>query len=194
MSRIRSLAAAISRRANAVATGITVALLLAVLLHPGAAAATGGIVSLDAAGLSYNFRTTHLIGGGSPCPNPITASDPTEHNGAIEEAGGYIGNVILPNGARIIGFRLSAEDNDPDVNVYAYLARKRLTTQGGNFLAGYKVLATVNTTGTQAGIHRVGTTSIASGLVDNAQYAYLVELVNCASTVNPAGIQVVYTR
>ena len=193
MPTMRALRRAIQRRANAVATGVTAALLLAVLLQSNAAAATTVTISLDAAGLSYNSKTTHLIFGISPCPTLPLTTTPTEHNGAVEQGGGYVGNLMIPQGARITGFRLSAEDNDGDTAVYAYLARKKLTNQSGNFLSGYKVLATVQTSD-HAGIRRVGTSTIASSLVDNTQYAYFVELVNCASTVNPVGLQVVYSK
>lgn len=193
MFSVRTLVSGFRARTNGVAIGITASLLLAVLIQPGAAAATSVTLSLDAAGLSYNSKTTHLIFGTSPCPTLPLTTTPTEHNGAVEQGGGYVGNLMIPQGATITGFRLSAEDNDGDTAVYAYLARKKLTNQSGGFLSGYKVLATVQTSD-HAGIRRVGTSTIASPSVDNTHFAYFVELVNCASTVNPVGIQVIYTR
>lgn len=169
------------------------ALLTILLLQSGTAgAATSHTLSLDAAGFSYNFRTTHLITGNTPCLNAPVVTDPTEHNGTPEAAGGYLGDVTFPQGAKITAFRFSIEDNDPDIDSYAYLVRKKLTPGSGNFLSGYKVLAQTHSSGAVAGIRRFSTTSISSGTVDTTQYAYLVEIANCGDTVNPVGVQVVY--
>lgn len=149
-------------------------------------------LSLDAAAFEAREETTHYA---ADC-GALQSADDREFRGTVNGAGGYIGNVNLPQGATIQGFLLSVRDNDADLNVHGYLLRKRLAPQpGGEGFGGYVVLAQTTSSGASTLLRRFADDTIPTGgTVDNSKFAYFAEIVNCGDTVEPIGIQVVYRR
>jgi hypothetical protein len=164
-----------------------------VVAGSGAVGATSGTVSLDVTGFAFHADTTHFAGTGDVCQTQTAPAAGREFQGTGDGVGGFIGNVDLPQGARISAFRVSARDNDADVDVHAYLVRKRLAPSTGDGFGGYNVLASVASSGSSTTLRRFSTTNVSGGRVDTATFAYFAELVNCADTVDPIGVQVLWT-
>jgi len=173
---------------------ITTALLITVAVAPhGTSAAPAKVLSLAASSFSTFDGTTHTRATG-PCHVDVSGtSDATEYHGGLESAGGFTHNVQLPTGANITGFRLIGEDNDATYDIYAYLLRKDLNPRALPFTSGYGVVASTGIHGAQASVRRVAAASITLPVVQ-ANFAYFAEIVACAGTVNPIGVQIVYTN
>lgn len=157
----------------------------------GAAGATTGTLSLDVATFAHHdSQTTH----DDICGAPYVGNDAFEYRGTMNGAGGYLGSVNLGQGSTITAFRLVVRDNDVDIDVYAYLVRKRMAPSAVpvDGFQGYKTLASVKSSGASSNLRRFATAAIANARVDNAKYAYFVELVSCADTVDPIGVQVAW--
>jgi hypothetical protein len=84
-------------------------------------------------------------------------------------------------------------DNDNDFDSHAYLIRKRITSGLSPAKSGYLVMAAIHSSGAVLDtLRRFGTASIKDATIDNTRFMYYVELVNCATTVEPFAIQIVY--
>jgi hypothetical protein len=173
------------------ATGLLLAGIFAAagLAATQAAGATIRTLSIDAGTMAYHADASEDAICGKFIPDPGS-----EHNGTVNGKGTYIGSVNLPQGAVITTLRLSARDNDGDVGSYGYLLRKRMAPQAGlDGFNGYTVMATIHSEGASMDLRRFSTTSINAPNVDNAKFSYFAEVVNCTDTVDPIGVQVVYT-
>jgi hypothetical protein len=186
-------------RLGAVGLALGASLVIALLSQSGAAGASAGTISIDVAGMVYWADATQGGGptnGKPPCDNEILVPDQgSEHNGTANGDGSYISNIQLPEGATIRSFKVVARDSDGDINVHAFLLRKRMAPHPGvDGFGGYRVLATVSTSGASMEITRRSTSTIDAPLVQNATFAYFAELVNCADTTDPIGVQVSWTK
>ena len=191
MTRRRS---AVSRWTQPLSIAITTALLVTAAVAPhGTSAAPAKVLNLAASSFSTFDGTTHALASGPCGVNVSGTADATEYRGGIESAGGFTHNVQLPTGANITGFRLIGEDNDATYNMYAFLLQKKLSPRAQPFTSGYGVVASTGTQGAQAVVRRVSAASIALPVVQ-ANFAYFAEIIACAGTVNPIGVQIVYTN
>jgi hypothetical protein len=171
--------------------GASVALILSI--GGSTAGATNGTVSLSVTGFAHHDTSSTHDG---VCAAPYAGSDAQENLGTMYGNGAYFGSVNLPQGARITAFRLTAGDNDTDIDVYAYLNRKRLAPAAnpGTPFGAYKTLASVKSSGATGTLRRFSTTSVTNRVVDNAKFAYFVEVVACGDAVDLIGIQVSWTK
>jgi len=162
----------------------------------GAQAATGATtktLSFDAAALvPYATITTHFT--------PTRCSDNTfdqadgELNGALLQfRGGMLFPIQLPEGAKVTRLRYFVVDQDSTDDSFVFLLRKKLEA-GVPKDAGYSVMASAHSTGNVlTNVRRFDETTIAGALADPTQFAYYLELVNCAITIEPIGVQVTMT-
>jgi len=185
--------AAVARWTQPLSIAITTALLISVVIAPhGTSAAPTKVLNLAASSFSTFDETTHTRATG-PCGIAVTSSDASEYRGSLQSGGGFTHNVQFPTGATITGFRLIGEDNDATYNIYAFLLRKDLSPRAQPASSGYGVVASTGTQGAQAVVRRVSATSITLPVVQ-ANFAYFAEIVACADTVNPIGVQILYTN
>jgi hypothetical protein len=124
---------------------------------------------------------------------PLVIGD--ENRGDLQNGtGSFIQYVILPQAAVVKSFRLYANDNDTDFDSYAFLVRKQITQNLSPAKGGYRVMASVKTSGAvNDTLRRFLTNTIKSAMVDNTRFMYYVELVSCAKTVEPFAVQIVYS-
>ena len=108
--------------------------------------------------------------------------------------GTYIASIELPQGAQITALRLSARDNDTDKDAHAYLVRKLMVPKSGvDGFDGYTLLTgdeQRRVDGPAAVLHQHHQTPGHR----RHEYAYLAEIVDCVNTVDPIGVQVVWTK
>jgi hypothetical protein len=182
-------------RSGAVMSATLMALALATLTQVGAAGATTFTVSLDVGGMTFWGNETQI----GPACGTISPTQGRELHGTGQgSVGSFLTNLLLPNGATLTRLTVVAHDNDTSFGTNAYIVRKRMTpgtvTDGLN--GGYAVLAHVATSGPGAsgGITDTSTNTIAMNTVDTIHFAYMAVVVNCHDTVDPIGVQVVYTH
>ena len=172
---------------------VAIALAVLVLAQGGAAAATTGTVSLDVTGMAYWAKADHF--NSPPCAAPPVASVDRAFAGTTGSVGSFIGDLQLPQGASVRQFRLSARDNDTDNEIYAYLLRKRMAPKAGvDGFGGYQVLASVHSGGFSMLLRRFTTSSVTNGLVNDSNFSYFAEIVNCVDTTDPIGVQIVWSK
>jgi hypothetical protein len=146
-------------------------------------------LSMDAATFESRDETTHWA---ENCP-PSTNPDDVEDRGTVNGGAGYVGSVVLPQGATIKRFLLSVRDDGKSLDAHAYLVRKRMAPAPGlDGLDGYKVLAHVVSSGASPLLRRFEDGTVQSAHVNNGLYSYFAEIVNCGDVVQPIGVQVVY--
>jgi hypothetical protein len=138
----------------------------------------------------HNEGMSVCLGGANV---PLVIGD--ENRGDLQNAtGSFIQYVVLPQGAVVRSFRLYANDADMDFDSYAYLVRKQITQNLSPAKAGYRVMASVKTSGAvNDTLRRFLTNTIKSATVDNTRFMYYVELVSCAKTVEPFAVQILYS-
>ena len=131
--------------------------------------------------------------GTSVCPAFVPSQQGEENNGDLNaKKGSFIENVQLPKGATIDGFRLYANDFDAD-DSFAFLVRKQVGDGFAPAQDGYQVIAEVKTEGAVMNTMRAfDDTTIDAPKVDNKNFYYFVELVNCAN-IEPFSVQITYT-
>jgi hypothetical protein len=180
---------------GALVSGTLIALAFATLTQAGAAGATTFTVSLDVGGMTFWGNQTQVA---SRC-GTITPTQGRELHGTGQGGvGAFMTNLVLPNRAKLTRLTVVAHDNDTSFGSDAYIVRKRMTrgnvSDGLN--GGYVVLAHVATSGPGAsgGITDKSTNTIAPNTVDTVNFAYMAVVVNCHDTVDPIGVQVVYTH
>ena len=161
------------------------------MLLAAAPAATAETITIAVAALAQVNASTHNAAT-SVCGLNVPSSAPEEFNGVIVNGkGSYIGWVHLPDGATVTAFYLNVHDNDGDTDGFAYLARKYNASQS-TFLGGYSVMAKVRSNGASAPVRRFRTMNITNAVIDNIQYGYLVEVINCGN-VEMLDVQIDYT-
>lgn len=115
-----------------------------------------------------------------------------KEGGLINAKGSFVASAQLPQGARVAAFNLFASDADPDTNSVAYLVRRRLAHGISASTGPDGVIAMVATSGAVADAMRAFPGKIMNAaLVDNSQFQYFVELVNCSTAITPFTVQVV---
>jgi hypothetical protein len=81
-------------------------------------------------------------------------------------------------------------DQDIDNDSYVYLHRKSLAA-GITKDEGYSVVAVTHSTGNVlSNTRQFSDTTINNKVADPSHFAYYLELVNCAITIEPIGVQV----
>ncbi len=131
--------------------------------------------------------------GTSVCPAFVPSEQGEENNGDLNaKKGSFLENVQLPKGATITNFRLYANDNDAE-DSFAFLVRKQQAPGLDPAQGGYEVIAEVKTEGAATNIMRpFDDSTITAPKVDNKNFYYFIELVNCA-TIEPFNVQITYT-
>ena len=131
--------------------------------------------------------------GTSACGNFVPSQQGEENNGDLNaRKGSFLENVQIPKGATITNFRLYANDFDAE-DSFAYLIRKQAGDGFAPAQDGYTVMAEVKTDGAVMNTMRAfDDGSIEAPKVDNKNFYYFVELVNCAN-IEPFSVQVTYT-
>jgi hypothetical protein len=139
----------------------------------------------------HNGGSFNVCFGGSAVPLQIG----DENRGDLQNGkGSFIQAVIFPNGVTVRSFRLYANDNDGDLDSYAYLIRKQITPNLSPAKSKYLVMASVKTSSAVLDtLRRFLTNTIHGATIDNTRFMYYVELVNCATTVEPFAVQILYS-
>jgi hypothetical protein len=156
--------------------------------------ATYQYINVPAAAFIAHAASDHNDG---LAPDACTALVPLSpgvenHGGLVDARGSFIANAELPQGARLAAFNLFASDDDPDANSTAYLVRRRLAHGIGASRAPDGVIAMVSTAGAVADTMRAFPGKIINAaVVDNSQFQYFIELVNCSAAIEPFTVQVV---
>ena len=116
-----------------------------------------------------------------------------ENRGGVMNAkGSFIANAQLPQGARVAAFTLFASDADEEANSIAYLVRRRLAHGLSATNAPDGVIATAATAGAAEDTLRAFQGKIVNAaVIDNSQFQYFVELVNCSPRIEPFTAQIV---
>ena len=184
------------RRRFVVGSVVAVALVGAWLLV-GEVAATGATtqyINIAVPAMTGVDESTHNDGKPSP-PDACAAQVPLDRGeenftGLFNGAGSFVAFLRLSDGHAITSFSVFVNDNDGDVDVYAYLVRHKLTNNLP-LPSGYKVLAEVRGDGAETNLLRQFTdTSILTPVVNNQTFGYMIEVVNCGNT-EPYSVQVV---
>ena len=180
------------RLALTMATMASVALTAVVVAAAGsgAAGATSSTLSINIGAMTYHDDATQdsICGAFSPSEN-------REFEGTEGGPGTYIASVNLPQGAHITAFRITARDNDTDKDVQAFIVRKRMAPKAGvDGFGGYTTMTGVQSSGASGALRRFSTSVISTPTIDNNQFAYMAEIVNCVDTVDPIGVQVAWTK
>jgi hypothetical protein len=150
-------------------------------------------LSFDAATFSQIKDTTHAAA--PPCENDPTfdEADGEFHGAMLQHQGGLLLSIQLAPGSRVTKLRYVVVDQDKDADSFAYLLRKNLAA-GLKKEQGYVVMATTHSTGNVLEVARAFTdTTIQQAADDPAHFAYYLEIVNCAITLEPIGVQVTVT-
>lgn len=107
----------------------------------------------------------------SPDIDDATIGAMTAYNAST---GQLLAPIHLPDGAMILELRASVGDADPDFEIYVELWRENHN--------GLNPIADVNTDGTP-GLTFISTTDISTinALVDNSQYAYVIEITGASN-------------
>ena len=130
--------------------------------------------------------------GTSVCPAFAPSQQGEENNGDLNaKKGSFLENVQLPKGATITNFRLYANDFDAD-DSFAFLVRKQVGNGFAPAQDGYQVIAEVKTEGAVLNTMRAfDDSTIQAPKVDNKNFYYYIELVNCAN-IEPFSVQITY--
>ena len=130
--------------------------------------------------------------GSSVCAAFVPSQQGEENNGDLNaRKGSFLENVQIPKGATITGFRLYANDFDAE-DSFAFLVRKEQSPGLDPAQGGYSVIAEVSTDGAVMDTMRpFDDSTIETPVVDNKNYYYFIELVNCAN-IEPFSVQITY--
>jgi hypothetical protein len=181
--------------------GVTLLALLALVLvwmGLGSRQASGaGIQYMNLAAPSFmgHDQSVHNGIASDACGSAVPLAIGDENKGDLQNGkGSFIQFVRFPDRATVQRFRLFVNDNDNDFDSHVYLIRKRITNGLSPAKSGYLVMAAVHSSGAVLDtLRRFGTASIKGATIDNTRFMYYVELVNCATTVEPFAIQIVYS-
>ena len=147
-------------------------------------------LSFDAATFAQIADTTHSAA--PPCENAPDddAADGEFHGAMLQRSGGMLLSIQLAPGTRVTKLRYVVVDQDQDADSFVYLLRKNLAA-GLKKEQGYVVMATTHSTGNVLEMARAfADTTIQKAAADPAHFAYYLEIVNCAITLEPIGVQV----
>jgi hypothetical protein len=158
----------------------------------GASGATTRTLSFDAAAfVPFTIKTTHAAS--PPCGpgHPVFDEADGEFRGSLLQfEGGMLFPIQLTPGARVTRLRYTIVDQDSDADSFVYLLRKSLAA-GITKDAGYSVMATTHSTGNLLeNTRQFNDTTINNAVADPNNFAYYLEIVNCAITLEPIGVQV----
>jgi hypothetical protein len=164
-----------------------------------AGAATTRFLNVPAASFVGRTQSTHnvAVGGTNACGYvtlPEEHGEFPELSGRTEDMkGSYIAPVFLPQGATVTALSLFTRDNNSNEDVFIYLARKKTQHNlGAN--QGYTLMAnTKSAGGTGGNMRRFDDTSVSAAAIDNAQYAYSLEIVGCNINIDPVAVRITYT-
>lgn len=164
-----------------------------VLAQGSASGVTTGTFTIGAPTLIQVASSTHNGSLNPVCGSQIGATAGSEFNGVLENgAGSYIGGVHVPQGATITALGLTAQDFTSPADVHVFLVRKSALAQA-NFTGKYSVVASVSSSGAVDQARLFSSSTITNPVVDNSEFAYYVEMVNCDETIQPIAIQITYT-
>jgi hypothetical protein len=129
------------------------------------------------------------------CAAFVPSQPGSENKGDLNaKKGSFLAQVVLPQGARVKQLSLFANDNDGDDQVFAFLVRKQIANGLSPQFEGYEVMAQTNSTGAVANTMRqFTTTGIAAKKIDNRNFYYYLEMINCA-TIEPFDVTVAFDR
>lgn len=127
------------------------------------------------------------------CGSQAAPVQGTERNGAlVGGAGSYLAALSLPNGATITGLTLALLDNDANSDAAVFVLRKNISA-GLTVFGNLVNVGHAQSSGAGGLVRQFSTTSFHDALIDDNSYTYYVEVVNCAATIDPIGVQVTYT-
>jgi hypothetical protein len=180
-----------------------VALICAITTVAVAAGFMAGMNSASGAGtrtLSFDAATFVQIADTTHAAAPPCANEPTEdpadgefHGAMLQRQGGMLLSIQLAKGSQVTKLRYTIVDQDQDADSFVYLLRKSLAA-GLKKEFGYSVMAMTHSTGNVLEVTRQFTDStIEHATADPTVYAYYLEIVNCAITLEPIGVQVTVT-
>ncbi|MFN8159837.1 MAG: hypothetical protein U0R52_02165 [Solirubrobacterales bacterium] len=185
--------------------GLSVGLMVAVAvsLAIGNVFAAGGsrqrVVDFPAPAFVPVTSSTNNNAGNSVCGS-FAARNPqdpgllnSENRGDLNAVkGSSLTGLNLPQGARIGSLALFVNDNDGDFDAHLLLVRKRLKAGLSPQFNGYAVIASVKSSGAVLNTMRKFTDrTVAKNPVDNRNFDYYLELVNCG-TIEPFAAQIAF--
>ena len=187
------------KKAVALVAGIVVTATLGWVLVA-RSAGPAKILNLAAPAFSPRDYSTHNNNGFSFCKNEL--GDPVfvplaqggEVRGDHDNAkGSFFHTAVLPQGMQVTKLRLVVNDGDAEADVAAYLLRRKIT-DGTSNTAGYKVMGRAKSDGAVTNTLRAFTdATILSGRVDNREFQYFVELIDCG-VPEPYSVRVFYEK
>ncbi|MDQ4095333.1 MAG: hypothetical protein M3174_03900 [Actinomycetota bacterium] len=158
-------------------------------------------VTLAAPEFSPREYSTHNNNATSVCKDPATGESVFvqsqvggEVRGDMDNAkGSFFEEVRLPNRATVENLRLIVNDGDADTDVFALLLRRRIE-HGISNAGGLTVMATARSSdGVVNTIRRFNDSSISAPRINNADFEYYVELVDCGIP-EPYAVQILYSK
>ena len=158
-------------------------------------------VTLAAPEFSPRDYSTHNNNGTSVCKDPTTGDSvfvPTQVGGEVRgdmdnAKGSFFEGVRLPHRATVETIRLVVNDGDAETDVFALLVRRRIEHNISN-TGGLTVMGTARSSGAVVNtLRRFNDSSIKKARIDNANFEYFVELVDCG-VPEPYAVQIVYSK
>jgi hypothetical protein len=158
-----------------------------------AAGATTHALTVPVATFVQLPGSTHNGPSAPFCGSQVSPVQGTERNGAlVGGAGSYLAALSLPGGATITGLTFALLDNNASSDAAAFILRKNISA-GLTVFGNLVNVAHAQSSGASNLVRQFSTTTIHDGLIDDNSYTYYVEVVSCADTIDPIGVQVTYT-
>lgn len=157
-------------------------------------AASYQYINIPAAAFAGHATSDHNDGIAPDACTSIVPLKAGEENrgGLLGASGSFVANADLPQGGRLAAFNLFASDADNEANTTVYLMRRRLAHGISASNAPDGVIATASTAGAEADAMRAFPGKIMNAaVIDNSQFQYFVELVNCSVGIEPFTVQIV---
>lgn len=157
-------------------------------------------VTLAAPEFSPRDYSTHNNMADSVCRDAKGEADFAESQvggevrGDMDNAkGSFFEGVRLPHRATVETIRLVVNDGDADTDVFALLVRRRIE-HGISNTGGLTVMGTARSSGAVVNtLRRFSDSSIQKPRINNTDFEYFVELIDCG-VPEPYAVQLVYDR
>jgi hypothetical protein len=158
-----------------------------------AAGATTHAITIPVAAFAQMSGSTHNGPSAPFCGAQVSPVQGIERNGAlVGGAGSYLAALSLPDGATITALTFALLDNNANSDAAAFILRKNISA-GLTVFGNLVNVGHAQSSGAGNLVRQFSTTTFHDALIDNNSYTYYVEVVNCAATIDPIGVQLTYT-
>jgi hypothetical protein len=152
-------------------------------------------VSISAPAFVGREYSVHNRNGGqlNACADFVPLQNGGENLGDLDNSkGSYMAFLRLEQNSTVRKVRLFVNDADADDDVSAYLIRRKIVP-GLATTDGYKVMGRAQSSGAvTATIRRFTDDTINGAVVDNNEFAYFIEMIDCGIP-EPFAVQVEYS-